>query len=139
MAAIHPLGKAIPTDPSTLSYCFFLPSSPTKRGRFATFSSLLLNPHECHLGPGPSKKKKKKSVEIGRPYHQQTISGIHDERFGKAKVNKAKFDWKKNIRKGVKSRPLWRKVLFASKKMRSVIQLNLVTIVYGMFLFFFFS
>ena len=131
MAATHPLGKAIATT-SSYTCCFFLPTTsrsvPTKRGRFAT--SLLLNAHEYHLGSA----KKKKSVEIGRP-HQQTTSSVHDECFGKDKI-KEKLDWKEKIHKGAKSRPLWRRVLFASKKMRSIILLNLVTIVYGIFLFF---
>lgn len=138
MAATYPRWKTIATtsssDSSTLPCCFFFSTSPsprTKRGRFATFSSLLLNPHEYHLGPA----KKKKSVEIGRP-HQQTVSIIHDKCISKAKI-KAKFDWKKSIQKGAKSRPLWRRVLFASKKMKSIILLNVVTIVYGMFLWFY--
>ncbi|RVX17999.1 hypothetical protein CK203_004270 [Vitis vinifera] len=132
MAATYPRWKTIATtsssDSSTLPCCFFFSTSPsprTKRGRFATFSSLLLNPHEYHLGPA----KKKKSVEIGRP-HQQTVSIIHDKCISKAKI-KAKFDWKKSIQKGAKSRPLWRRVLFASKKMKSIILLNVVTIVYA--------
>ncbi|XP_034680658.1 uncharacterized protein LOC117910656 isoform X2 [Vitis riparia] len=132
MAATYPRWKTIATtsssDSSALPCCLFFSTSPsprTKRGRFATVSSLLLNPHEYHLGPA----KKKKSVEIGRP-HQQTVSIIHDECISKAKV-KAKFDWKKSIQKGAKSRPLWRRVLFASKKMKSIILLNVVTIVYA--------
>ncbi|XP_023880957.2 uncharacterized protein LOC111993347 [Quercus suber] len=67
--------------------------------------------------------------------HDVTFSIVHTDGSNKfeQKINKAKAH--KSLNRGLKAiakkRPLWRKFWFSSKKMRSIILLNVITVVYA--------
>lgn len=67
--------------------------------------------------------------------HDVTFSIVHTDGSNKfeQKMNKAKAhnSLNRGLKAIAKKRPLWRKFWFSSKKMRSIILLNVITVVYG--------
>lgn len=72
--------------------------------------------------------------------HDVTFSIVHTDGSNQyeQKINKAKAhnSLKRGLKAIAKKRPLWRKFWFSSKRMRSIILLNVITIVYGIQLLF---
>lgn len=83
--------------------------------------------------------RNQKSPENERT-HDVTFSIVHTDGSNKfeQKINKAKAhnSLKRGLKAIAKKRPLWRKFWFSSKKMRSIILLNVITVVYGIQLLF---
>lgn len=106
---------------NTSTFLFFspVPSRQSKWHNFPVFSSdPLFSSSFCSSSCSKSRKKYVKYVRI----HNGSLSDMqHDET-------------RNNVEKlVVKKQPLWGRILFASKKMRSIMLLNLITIVYGEF------
>lgn len=78
--------------------------------------------------------KLKKSLEIERS-RIGSMSAMQSGSFSKENGSN-NVVWKREV--GREKKPIWRKVLFASKKVRSIILLNAITIVYGMFNYYYF-
>lgn len=83
--------------------------------------------------------RNQKSPENERT-HDVTFSIVHIDGSNKfeQKINNAKAhnSLKRGLKAIAKKRPLWRKFWFSSKRMRSIILLNVITIVYGIQLLF---
>lgn len=78
--------------------------------------------------------KLKKSLEIERS-RMESVSAMQSRSFNKENGSN-NVVWKRAVER--EKTLIWRKVLFASKKFRSIILLNVITIVYGMFNYYFF-
>ncbi|XP_061988971.1 uncharacterized protein LOC133707421 [Rosa rugosa] len=123
------------SNPASM-FLFFSTTIPNKRRRLIACSldpistSSLTSQNATHKN-----RTDKKSVEIQRT-NDETFSVLHSDEHKpyEKKIKNSKKDEAKN--KGLKSgskkrRPLWQKAFFASKKMRSILLLNAITIVYA--------
>ncbi|KAF8378620.1 hypothetical protein HHK36_029967 [Tetracentron sinense] len=128
-------------NPSIFSFSF------RRRNRRTLFPSFSLDDSSSSFSSSPeSVGKRKESVQIGR-LGDEDFSILGDEKeipnskpvtFGENLKNEFPLIPKKSqkkLRLSFKSlfgkRPLWRRILFASTKVRSIILLNVITIVYG--------
>lgn len=118
-------------------FLFFSTTIPNKRQRFIT----------CSLDPTSTSsiiesqnstcknRAREKSLEI-QPTNDGTFSVVHSDGHKPYEKKINKDETKNGANKGLKSgpekrRPLWQKALFSSNKMRSILLLNAITIVYA--------
>lgn len=118
---------------------FFSTTIPNKRQRFIT----------CSLDPASTSsiidsqnstyknRAREKSLEM-KPTNDGTFSVVHSDGHKPYDKKINRDETKNGANKGLKSgpekrRPLWQKAVFASNKMRSILLLNAITIVYGMY------
>lgn len=142
--------RTLINDSACRASCHFfstIPSLHIKRQRFCTFSFDPSSDPSTASSSYPScstsqtaifrHRRTRKPLDLERNYDGElTIVHCSDSNtFEKkeSKVDKQKFSFR-GLKRVARKKPFWRKVLFASKKIRSIVLLNVITIVYGMFL-----
>lgn len=86
----------------------------------------------CSNSPVTAYSTNKKYVPIARS-DASCLADVHsDDKVEKETSTTKNVEIEEKL--VVRKQPLWQKLLFASKKIRSIVLLNFITIVYGMFL-----
>jgi hypothetical protein len=126
------------SNPSSM-FLFFSTAIPNKRRRFITCSldptstsSIIESQNSTYKN-----RAREKSLEI-QPTNDGTFSVVRSDGHKPYEKKINKDETENGANKGLKSgpekrRPSWQKALFASNKMRSILLLNAITIVYGMY------
>ncbi|KAF3437182.1 hypothetical protein FNV43_RR19935 [Rhamnella rubrinervis] len=136
--------RTLTSDSASRASCHFfstIPSSYIKRQRFCTFS---LDPSSDPSTPSSSYPSCSTSqTAIFRHRRTRKPLDLESEKLAiahssdsntfekkESKVDKQKFSLR-GLKRVARKKPLWRKVLFASEKIRSIVLLNVITIIYA--------
>lgn len=127
MASKPPIGSPWNPNPSKSSYPSSIIYNPffiihTTRTRFASFSC-------CSESHNNARKK------LSRPEKDPGTIGDDPLKKPHLSIVPARKKQTLNFKSLFGKRALWRRILFASTKVRSIILLNVITLVYGNFLF----